>query len=55
MSNYIIETKNLTKKYKNQKVLDSVNIKVEKGNKPTDWTPAPEDLVIVSGTELQIF
>ena len=31
MSNYVIETKNLTKKYKNQIVLDSVNIKVEKG------------------------
>lgn len=31
MSNYVIETKNLTKKYKNQIVLDSVSIKVEKG------------------------
>jgi hypothetical protein len=29
--------------------------KLEKGNKPTDWTPAPADLVKVSGTELQFF
>lgn len=31
------------------------NVKVELGNKPTDWTPAPQDLVKVSGTELQFF
>ncbi len=31
------------------------NVKVEKGNKPTDWTPAPQDLVIISSTELQLF
>jgi len=29
--------------------------KLEKGNKPTDWTPAPQDLVTISGTELQFF
>ena len=29
--------------------------KLERGNKPTDWTPAPQDLVTVSGTELQFF
>ena len=31
------------------------NPKLEKGTKPTDWTPAPQDLVTVSGTELQFF
>jgi ABC-type multidrug transport system ATPase subunit len=31
MTSYVIETKNLTKKYKKEIVLDSVNIKVEKG------------------------
>lgn len=31
------------------------NLKMEKGNKPTDWSPAPQDLVKVSGTELQFF
>lgn len=31
------------------------NFKFEKGNKSTDWTPAPEDLVTISGTELQFF
>ena len=31
------------------------NVKLEKGNKPTDWTPAPQDLVKVSGTELQFY
>ena len=31
------------------------NIKVEKGNKPTRWTPAPQDLVKISGTELQFY
>ena len=31
------------------------NVKVECGNKPTDWTPAPQDLVKISGTELQFF
>ena len=29
--------------------------KLEKGNKPTDWTPAPQDLVKVSGTQLQFY
>ncbi|MCQ2965086.1 MAG: ATP-binding cassette domain-containing protein, partial [archaeon] len=29
--NYVIETKNLTKKYKNQIVVDSINLNVEKG------------------------
>lgn len=31
------------------------NFKLEKGNKPTDWTPAPQDLAKISGTELQFF
>lgn len=26
--------------------------KVEKGNKPTDWSPAPEDIAHVNGTQL---
>ena len=26
--------------------------KVEKGNKPTDWSPAPEDIARVNGTQL---
>lgn len=30
--NYILETKNLTKKYKNAQALDGINIKLEKGN-----------------------
>lgn len=30
--NYILETKNLTKKYKNTQALDGINIKLEKGN-----------------------
>lgn len=29
---YVLETKNLTKKYKNTQALDGVNIKIEKGN-----------------------
>ncbi len=29
--------------------------KLEKGTKPTDWTPAPKDLVTISGTELKFF
>ena len=27
-------------------------VKLEKGNKPTDWSPAPEDIAYVNGTEL---
>lgn len=30
-------------------------LKLERGTKPTDWTPAPQDLVTISGTELQFF
>ena len=39
-------------------VNDGVYIKdmqVERGNKPTGWTPAPKDLITVSGGQLQIF
>lgn len=28
--------------------------KVEIGNKPTDWSPAPEDIAVVVGTQLQL-
>jgi hypothetical protein len=28
------------------------NIKAERGNKATDWSPAPEDIAQVDGTEL---
>lgn len=31
------------------------NFKFECGTKPTDWTPAPEDLVTISGTELVLY
>ena len=31
------------------------NVKVELGNKPTDWTPAPQDLVTISGEQLVFF
>ena len=31
MTEYVIETKNLTKKYKNKKVVNNINMKVEKG------------------------
>lgn len=31
------------------------NVKLERGNKPTQWTPAPEDLVTVSSTTLNIY
>jgi hypothetical protein len=28
--------------------------KLEKGNKPTDWSPAPEDIAYVNGTTLEL-
>ncbi len=31
MSSYVIETNNLTKKYKNQTVVDKLNMKVQQG------------------------
>lgn len=30
------------------------NIKLEKGNKATDWSPAPEDIAYVNGTTLEL-
>ena len=30
------------------------NIKLEIGNKPTDWSPAPEDIAYVNGTTLEL-
>lgn len=36
--------------YNTGNVFSISNLKLEKGNKPTDWTPAPQDLVTVDTT-----